>query len=123
MTQDGRLVIDDPEIRQKLIKVLESYTRIYRKGCTPPESLSWDGFGNNRAFLAQTVVMTPNGSLSIPNALKSEHPDDYYRNTATIQWPLGPSGEPFPIQALLYQAVALHGVPMSMPPKSSSASS
>ena len=36
--------------------------------------------------------MTPNLSLSIPNALKSERPDDYYKNTATIEWPLGPSG-------------------------------
>ena len=50
-----------------------------------------------RAFLAQTVVMTANQTLSIPNALKSERPDDYYENTATIEWPLGPSGEPFPI--------------------------
>jgi multiple sugar transport system substrate-binding protein len=106
VSRDGRLVIDDPEIRQKLIKALDSYTAIYRKGCTPPESLSWDGFGNNRAFLERTVVMTPNLSLSIPNAFKSEHPDDYYKNTATIQWPLGPSGEPFPLQTLLYQAVA-----------------
>ena len=41
--------------------------------------------------------MTANQTLSIPNALKSERPDDYYENTATIEWPLGPSGEPFPI--------------------------
>ena len=41
--------------------------------------------------------MTPNLSLSIPNALKSERPDDYYKNTATVEWPLGPSGEPFPL--------------------------
>jgi multiple sugar transport system substrate-binding protein len=106
VSPDGQLVIDDPRVRQKLIKAIDSYTAIYRKGCTPPESLNWNGAGNNQAFLAQTVVMTPNLSLSIPNALKRERPDDYYRNTATIQWPLGPSGKPFPIQALLYQAVA-----------------
>jgi multiple sugar transport system substrate-binding protein len=106
VTRDGRLIIDDPKVRQGLIKALDSYTGIYRKGCTPPESLNWDGAGNNRAFLQQSVVMTPNLSLSIPNALKSDRPDDYYRNTATLQWPLGPSGEPFPIEALLYQAVA-----------------
>jgi hypothetical protein len=46
--------------------------------------VTWDGFGN-KAFLAQTVVMTVNQSLSIPNALKSERPEDYYRNTATIE--------------------------------------
>ena len=37
-TPDGRLVIDDPEVRRKLIKAMDSYTAIYRKGCTPPDS-------------------------------------------------------------------------------------
>ena len=97
MTRDGRLVIDDPEVRQGLIKAIDSYTAIYRKGCTPPDSVDWDDSDNNEQFLAQTVVMTANQTLSIPNALKSERPDDYYENTATIEWPLGPSGEPFPI--------------------------
>ena len=49
--------------------------------------------------------MTVNQTLSIPNALKSERPDDYYENTATIEWPLGPSGEPFPIMGELIPAV------------------
>jgi multiple sugar transport system substrate-binding protein len=47
---------------------MDSYTAIYRKGCTPPGSVSWDNGGNNQKFLAQTVVMTPNETLSIPNA-------------------------------------------------------
>jgi multiple sugar transport system substrate-binding protein len=105
VTRDGRLVIDGPEVRQKLIKAMNSYTAIYRKGCTPPGSVSWDDGGNNEAFLAQTVVMTTNISLSIPNALKSERRDDYYNNTATIEWPLGPHGEIFPIENGILQAV------------------
>jgi multiple sugar transport system substrate-binding protein len=98
VTRDGRLVIDDPEVRRRLVKAIDSYTAIYRKGCTPPDAVNWSaGDRNNKAFLAQTVVMTVNQTLSIPNALKSERPGDYYENTATIAWPLGPSGEPFPI--------------------------
>jgi multiple sugar transport system substrate-binding protein len=97
VTRDGRLVIDDPEIRRKLVEVIDSYAAIYRKGCTPPDSVTWDTFGNNKAFLAQTVVMTINQTLSIPNALKRERPEDYYENTATIEWPLGLTGEPFSI--------------------------
>ena len=84
VTRDGRLVIDDLEVRRKLIKAIDSYAMIYRKGCTPPNSLTWDGRGNNQAFLTQAVVMTVNDTLSIPNALKHEHPKDYYENTATI---------------------------------------
>ncbi|MGH6920398.1 MAG: ABC transporter substrate-binding protein, partial [Geminicoccaceae bacterium] len=32
VTRDGRLVIDDPEVRRRLIKALEGYTAIYQKG-------------------------------------------------------------------------------------------
>ena len=60
VTRDGQLVIDDPEIRQRLVKAIDSYTAIYRKGCTPPDSVTWGDGDNNQAFLAQTVVMTPN---------------------------------------------------------------
>ena len=49
--------------------------------------------------------MAPNLSLSIPNALKRERPEDYYENTATIEWPLGPDGEAFPIEGLFFAAV------------------
>jgi multiple sugar transport system substrate-binding protein len=109
VTPDGRLVIDDPEVRRRLIKVIDSYTAIYRKGCTPPDSVTWFDDGNNKAFLAQAVVMTANVSLSIPNALKSQRPDDYYRNVATIQWPLGSSGEPFPIYSEISPVWFLRG--------------
>ena len=97
VTRDGRLVIDEPQIRDRLVAALNDYTELHRKGCVPPDAVDWDGGGNNAAFIDQRVVMTANQTLSIPNALKSEHPEDYYDNTATIDWPLGPLGEPFPI--------------------------
>jgi multiple sugar transport system substrate-binding protein len=98
VTGDGRLAIDDPEVRRRLIEAIDAYTAVYRKGCAPPGSIAWDfNRDNNQQFLAQAVVMTLNDTLSIPNALKHERPDDYYRNTATIEWPLGPDGEAFPI--------------------------
>ena len=56
VTREGKLVIDDPEIRRRLIRTMDSYTAIYRKGCTPPDAVDWDDAGNNQAFLAQTVV-------------------------------------------------------------------
>ena len=53
--------------------------------------------------------MTPNETLSIPNALKPERPDDYYKNVKTIEWPLGPDGGAFPIGGDLYFAVVFKG--------------
>jgi multiple sugar transport system substrate-binding protein len=104
VTRDGRLVIDDPEIKRKLIHAIDSYTMLYRKGCIPPDSVTWSNADNNKRFLAQTIIMTLNSSLSIPAALKRERPDDY-KNAATIEWPLGPSGEAFPIEADANSAV------------------
>jgi multiple sugar transport system substrate-binding protein len=101
----GRRVIETSEGRQRLVRAVDAYTRVYRKGCTPPGSTTWDAaLDNNEAFLAQQVVMTLNNSLSIPNALRRERPDDYFNNTATIEWPLGPNGEIFPIRGMFYGA-------------------
>jgi multiple sugar transport system substrate-binding protein len=109
VSRDGKLVIDDPEIRRKLVAAIDSYTNVYRKGCTPPDSVLWDSYGNNKAFLAQSVVMTPNYSLSIPNALKNERPNDYYENAATVEWPIGPSGAIFPDHGGVISAAVFKG--------------
>jgi multiple sugar transport system substrate-binding protein len=106
VTREGKLVIDDPEIRRRLIGAMDSYTAIWRKGCTPPDAVGWDSLGNNQAFLSRTVVMTPNGTLSIPNALKRDRPEDYYKNTATIDWPDGADGQPLAISAGFFAAAA-----------------
>jgi hypothetical protein len=36
-----------------------------------------DDYDNNEAFLTQKVVTVQNFSLSIPNVLKHERPEDY----------------------------------------------
>ena len=33
---DRRLQVDDPAVRAGIIKALNAYTAIWRKGCTPP---------------------------------------------------------------------------------------
>jgi multiple sugar transport system substrate-binding protein len=100
-----RLQVDDPAVRAGIVRALEAYTAIWRKGCTPPDSVSWTNIDNNKAFLAQTVVMTVNPSLSIPAALRRARPDDYQRNAATIDWPLGVNGQPLVIVGFIYRAV------------------
>jgi len=106
VTPDGRLVIDDPEIRRRLIDAINAYTAVYRKGCTPPSSIDWDSNrDNNQQFLAQAVVIVLNDTLSVPNALRRERPDDYQENSATIEWPRGPDGDVFPIRGDFFAAV------------------
>jgi hypothetical protein len=92
-------LVDDPAIRERLIKAIDAYTAIYRKGCTPPDSVAWIDVDNNKRFHAQSVGVTPNETLSAVNAFKRERPDDYYENTATIEWPLGRRASPFRSEA------------------------
>jgi multiple sugar transport system substrate-binding protein len=105
MGPDRRPQIDDPIVRAGLVKALDAYTAIWRKGCTPPDSTSWTNIDNNKAFLSQTVVMTPNPTLSIPGALRTTRADDYYRNAATIDWPEGANGQELVIEGLIVRAV------------------
>jgi multiple sugar transport system substrate-binding protein len=95
----------DPAARASFIKALDSYTAVYRKGCTPPDATGWSNTGNNEAFIKQRVVMTPNETLSVMNALRASRPDDYQRNAATIEWPHDAAGRPLVIFGEIYRAV------------------
>jgi multiple sugar transport system substrate-binding protein len=102
---DRRPQYDHPAVRAGMVQALSDYTGIWRNGCTPPDSVSWAGRGNNNAFVAQSVVMTANGTLSIPNALRHERPEDYYENVVTIDWPEDANGQPLVIVGFMYRAV------------------
>jgi multiple sugar transport system substrate-binding protein len=91
----GKFLLDDPEVRKGIVAAVDEYSNLYRRGCTPPDSISWENPGNNKAFLGQQVVMTPNSTLSIVAALLADRPNDYYNSAATVEWPLGPDGKPF----------------------------
>jgi len=61
----GKLLVDNPGVRQGLISALTDYTAVYQKGCTPPSSTSWKDPDNNVAFHNKTTVMTHNATISI----------------------------------------------------------
>ena len=61
----GKLLVDDPKVREGLIKALRDYTDVYTKGCTPPSSTTWKDPDNNVAFHNKTIVMTHNYTISI----------------------------------------------------------
>jgi multiple sugar transport system substrate-binding protein len=98
-------LVEEPATRAILIQTIERYTAIYRNGCTPPDAVSWTNRDNNQAFLEQRVVMVPNPSLSIPNMLREERPEDYSRNTATIEWPRNTFGGPLVMTGTASRAV------------------
>jgi multiple sugar transport system substrate-binding protein len=99
VTRDGKLAIDEPAVRARLIQAVDGYTALYLEGCVPPDATTWNNGSNNKAFLEQRVVLTMNATLSIPGALQTERPEDYARNTVTLAWPRGAHGQPLAIKS------------------------
>ncbi|TPQ39546.1 ABC transporter substrate-binding protein [Bradyrhizobium guangdongense] len=62
---DGKLLVDDPKVRENLIKAMKDYTDTYIRGCSPPSSTTWKDPDNNVAFHNKTIVMTHNFTISI----------------------------------------------------------
>ena len=90
VTREGRLVIDDPEVQRQAGQGHRQLRCRIPQGLTPPDSVDWDNsYQGNKAFLAQTSSWRRIIALDFERA-QGERPEDYYKNTATIEWPLGP---------------------------------
>jgi multiple sugar transport system substrate-binding protein len=101
----GKLLVDDPAVRQGLIGALTDYTAPYTKGCTPPSSTSWKDPDNNVAFHNKTTVLTHNATISIAakwlddmnnpaltEAQRAEAKKNYTELIATSGFPNKPDG-------------------------------
>ena len=104
-----RPLVDDPTFRTNLTKALADYTAPWHKGCVPPDAVRWMNPDNNKAFLDRRVVLVINTSLSIPAALRASRPEDYFKATATIGWPVGPDGRIYPLLFIVVEAVVFTG--------------
>src|SRR5712692_4689804 len=115
---DGKLLLDDPKVKQGLVGALTDYTTPYLKGCTPPSSTSWKDPDNNVAFHNKTTVMTHNATISIAakwlddmnNATLSEEQratakKNYTQLIRTAGFPTKPDGT-----KMVYRAAVKTGV-------------
>src|SRR6202158_285903 len=115
----GKLLVDDPKVKQGLIGALKDYTDIYTKGCTPPSSTSWKDPDNSVAFHNKSTAMTHNATISIAAkwlddannpALTPEQRAQakkyYEENIATAGWPNKADGTPMNYLAAIKTAVA-----------------
>jgi multiple sugar transport system substrate-binding protein len=103
----GKVLVDDPKVREGLIAALKDYTDIYLTGCSPPQSINWANRDNNRAFHDRAVILTHNASLAIVRKWLDEADDESLpseRRTlgrrahdellATARFPRKPDGSP-----------------------------
>ena len=115
---NGKLLVDDPKVKQGLVNALKDYTDVYIKGCTPPSSTSWKDPDNNVAFHNKTTVMTHNATISIaPKWLddannttlsdeqRAQAKKNYYELIVTAGFPNKPDGS-----KMVYRAAIKTGV-------------
>ena len=78
VTKDGKLHLDDPQVREAAIKALTYPTTAYKEGFVPPSAINWNDADDNNAFHAKTIVMDLDGSISTEVAIytKKEEYDD-----------------------------------------------
>ncbi len=118
VNDSGKLLVDDPAVRDGLIKALTDYTSVYIKGCTPPSATNWKDPDNNVAFHNKTTVMTHNATISIAakwlddsnNATltadqRAVAKKNYYELIATSGFPNKPDGS-----KMVYRAAVKTGV-------------
>lgn len=104
INSQGELQIEQPQIRQGIIKALNWYAQFYQQGYVPPTATRWLDPDNNRNLLNRFVLMSPNPTLSIPVALRQE-PNTYQNQLGIIDFPNKPSGKPMRYLIAVRQAV------------------
>jgi multiple sugar transport system substrate-binding protein len=109
--EQGKLTVDDPKVREGMIKAMESYTKPFLDRCVPPGAINWQDSDNNVNFLNKITIMVPNPSLSIPASQKNPSPENYNTNMITFEWPDKPDGRPIEYVASVKTAVIFKDAP------------
>jgi multiple sugar transport system substrate-binding protein len=96
VTKDGKLHLDDPQVKEAVIKALTYPTTAYKEGFVPPGAINWNDADDNNAFHAKTIVMDLDGTISTEVAVLSQGKKEDYDDIATMGLPLSNDGKPVP---------------------------
>src|SRR3954465_14283087 len=120
--EDGKLLVDDPKVKEGLAGALKDYTDVYTKGCTPPSSTSWKDPDNNVAFHNKTTIMTHNATISIAAKWlddmnneantpeqRAQAKRNYYELIRTAGFRQKPDGSPMVYRAAIKTGVVFAG--------------
>jgi len=97
VTNDGKLHLDDPQVREAALKALTYPTTAYKEGFVPPGAINWNDADDNNAFHGKQIVMDLDGSLSTEVAIIKKAQD--YSDILTMGLALSNDGKPVPSQA------------------------
>ena len=96
VTDDGRPHLDDPQVKEAVIKALTYITTAYKEGYVPPGALSWNDADDNNAFHAKQIIMDLDGTIS--TELTLYHKKEEYNDIVTMGLPLDNAGRQIPSQ-------------------------
>jgi multiple sugar transport system substrate-binding protein len=101
--KDGKLHLDDPQVREAALKALSYPTTAYKEGFVPPGAINWNDADDNNAFHAKTIVMDLDGSISTEVAIidKKEEYDDI------VTWGLADSNDGKPVSSWAFSVCGL----------------
>jgi len=96
VSRDGKLHLDDPQVRQAVIKALEFPTTAYKEGFVPSSAINWNDADDNNAFHSKLIVMDLDGTISTEVAIIKNKED--YDDIVVQGLPLDNDGKPVPAQ-------------------------
>jgi multiple sugar transport system substrate-binding protein len=115
---EGRLLVDRPEVRKGLVAAVKDYVHTFEKGCTPPSAVNWKDPDNNVAFHNKQIMMTHNATISIASKWLDDSNNDkltpeeraqakknYEELVRTGAFPAKPDGRP-----MVYRSAVKVGV-------------
>ncbi|HYU12364.1 MAG TPA: ABC transporter substrate-binding protein [Stellaceae bacterium] len=94
VTKDGKLHLDDPKVKEAVIKAMAYPTTAYKEGFVPPGAINWNDADDNNAFHAKQIVMDLDGTLSTEVAIFNKKED--YNDIVTMGLALSNDGKPVP---------------------------
>jgi len=94
VTPDGRPHVDDPKVKEAVIKAITYISTAYKEGYVPPGALSWTDADDNNAFHAKQFIVDLDGTISTEVALF--HKKEEYNDIVTMGLPLDNAGKPIP---------------------------
>ena len=100
VTRDGKLNINDPQVKEAAIKAVTFPTTAYKDGSVPPGAINWNDADDNNAFHAKQIVMDLDGTISTEVALLSQGKKDDYEAITTMGLALSNDGKPVPSESL-----------------------
>ena len=94
VSKDGKLHLEEPEVKEAAIAALTYPTTAYTEGFVPPSAINWNDADDNNALHAKTTVMDLDGSISSEVAIIANQQD--YHDIVTWGLALSNDGKPVP---------------------------